>query len=164
MHTVVGLIRPIAKVLPKWFPGEDTISLSAVLIFCFLIGLAVRTTPGQTARKRIELSFERIPGYALFRSLAQQLAGSQEEHVWKPALAEIEQALVPAFIIEEFEDGRFTVFVPSAPTPVSGSIFILTPERVHPLNLPFTRALKSLAQWGYGSKELAAKIKNPKAA
>ena len=37
------------------------------------------------------------------------MAGSDEEHVWKPALAEIEEALVPAFIIEEFEDGRFTV-------------------------------------------------------
>jgi len=37
--------------------------------------------------------------------------------VWKPALVEIEEALVPAFIIEELEDQRVTVFVPSVPTP-----------------------------------------------
>lgn len=41
------------------------------------------------------------------------MAGSREEQVWKLALAEIEEALVPAFIIEKFEDGRFTVFVPA---------------------------------------------------
>ena len=29
------------------------------------------------------------------------MAGSREEQAWKPALAEIEEALVPAFIIEE---------------------------------------------------------------
>ena len=31
----------------------------------------------------------------------------------RSALVEIEDALVPGFIIEEFEDGRYTVFVPS---------------------------------------------------
>jgi uncharacterized membrane protein len=165
MQTVAGVVRPIAKLLPKWFPSEGVLSLLLVLIVCFLIGVAVRTPAGQAARERIEKSlFERIPGYALFRSLTQQLAGSREEHVWKPALAEIEEALVPAFIIEEFDDGRFTVFVPSAPAPLSGSVYILTPERVHPVDVPFAHAIKSLYRWGSGSKELVAAMKNQKAA
>jgi uncharacterized membrane protein len=165
MQAVAGLVRPIANLLPAWFPGEKSLSLLLVLTVCFLIGAAVRTPTGRAARERIEQSlFEKIPGYALFRSLTQQLAGSPEEHVWKPALAEIEEALVPAFIIEELEDGRFTVFVPSAPTPVSGSIYILTPERVHPVDVPFTHAIKSLSRWGSGSKELLAAMKNQKAA
>jgi uncharacterized membrane protein len=82
--------------------------------------------------------------------------------LWEPALAEIEEALVPAFIIEEFEDGRFTVFVPSAPTPVSGSVYILTPDRVHPLHVPFTHAVKSLTRWGSGSKELVIAMEERK--
>jgi uncharacterized membrane protein len=84
--------------------------------------------------------------------------------VWKPALAEIEEALVPAFIIEELDDGRFTVFVPAAPTPFSGSIYVLTPERVHPVDVPFTHAIKLLSQWGCGTKELVAAMKPRKAA
>jgi uncharacterized membrane protein len=165
MQAVAGVVRPIAKLLPEWFPGEQFLSLLLVLIVCFLIGVAVRTPAGQAARERIEKSlFQRIPGYALFRSLTQQLARSPEERVWKPALAEIEEALVPAFIIEEFEDGRFTVFVPSAPTPLSGSVYILTPERVHPVDVPFTHAIKALARWGSGSKELVAAMKDQKAA
>jgi uncharacterized membrane protein len=165
MKAVAGLVKPIAGVLPKWLPAEQVLSLLLVFIICFLIGVVVRTPAGLAARERIEKSFfDRIPGYALFRSLTQQLAGNREEQVWKPALAEIEEALVPAFIIEEFEDGRFTVFVPSAPTPLSGSIYILTPDRVHPVDVPFTHAIKSLSRWGSGSKELVAAMKNQKVA
>ena len=165
MQAVAGVVRPFAKLLPAWLPAEQVLSLLFVLTICFLIGIAVRTPAGRAARERIEKSlFKRIPGYALFRSLTQQLVGSPEEHVWKPALAEIEEALVPAFIIEEFEDGRFTVFVPSAPTPLSGSVYVLTPERVHPIDVPFTHAIKALSRWGSGSKELVAAMKNQKAA
>jgi uncharacterized membrane protein len=165
MQAVGKLVHPIAKLLPEWFPAENVLSLLLVLLVCVLIGAAARTRAGRAARDRIEHSlFARIPGYELFRSLTQQLAGSREEHVWKPALAEIEEALVPAFVIEEFEDGRFTVFVPSAPTPISGSIYVLTPDRVHPVDVPFTHAVKALSRWGAGSKELVAAMENRKAA
>ena len=102
MQSVVAFVKPFAMLLPEWFPAEHVLSLLLVLIVCFLIGVAVRTPAGRVVRERIEKSlFEKMPGYALFRSLTQRLAGKDEENVWKPALAEIEDALVPAFIIEE---------------------------------------------------------------
>lgn len=161
MQSVERLVRPLAKLLPEWLPAEGALSLFLVLIVCFLVGVAVRTTAGRRLRERIEKTlFDRLPGYALFRGLTQQMAGAREEHVWKPAMAEIEDALVPAFIIEKFDDGRFTVFVPSAPTPFSGAIYVLGAERVHPLDVPFTHAIKALSQWGSGSKELVAAMSN----
>ena len=157
MKSVVGLVRPFALLLPDWLPAEKTLSLLLVLMLCFLIGIAVRTRAGRMVRERIERTFfERIPGYALFRSLTQQVAGDNRQNVWKPALVEIEEALVPAFIIEEFEDGRYTVFVPSIPTPLAGAVYILDRKRVHPLSVPFTEALKTVSKWGSGSKELVA--------
>jgi uncharacterized membrane protein len=69
-------------------------------------------------------------------------------------LAEIEEALVPAFIIEEFEDGRYTGFVPSIPTPFAGAVYVLDRKRVHPLDVPFTEALKAVSRWGSGAKDL----------
>jgi uncharacterized membrane protein len=150
--------------LPEWFPAEHILSLLLVLIVCFLIGVAVRTPAGRAIQERIEKSFfERIPGYALFRSLTQRMAGKDEENVWKPALVEIEEALVPAFIIEELADGRFTVFVPSIPTPFAGAVYILTPDRVHPLDVPFTQAIQTVSRWGSGSKELVAAMKTESA-
>src|SRR6476660_1494967 len=97
-----------------------------------------------------------MPAYSLIRSLTQRLAGEDRETSWKPALAEVEEALVPAFIIEELGDGRFTVFVPSIPTPFAGAVYILTAERVHPLDVPFTQAIKTISRWGSGSKDLVA--------
>jgi uncharacterized membrane protein len=160
MHSVVAVVRPLAMVLPAWFPAEHVLSLLLVLLVCFLIGVTVRTPAGRAIRERLETSlFERMPGYALCRSLAQRLGGEGEENVWKPALAEIEDALVPAFIIEELENGSLTVFVPSVPTPLAGAVYILSRERVHPLDVPFTQAIKAVSRWGAGSKELVAAMK-----
>ena len=129
MKSVAGLVRPFTLLLPDWLPAEQALSLLLVLMICFLIGVAVRTRAGRVVRERIERGFfERIPGYALFRSLTQQVAGDNRQNVWKPALVEIDEALIPAFIIEEFEDGRYTVFVPSIPTPFAGAVYILDPE------------------------------------
>jgi uncharacterized membrane protein len=157
MTSFLGLVRPIAALLPKWLPAGQFVSLLLVLLICFLIGLAIHAPTGRATWARIEKSlFYRIPGYALFRSLTHRLDGKNDDNAWKPALVEIEEALVPAFIIEELEDGRFTVFVPSVPTPLAGSVYILTPDRVHPLNIPFTQAIKAISQWGSGSKHLVA--------
>jgi uncharacterized membrane protein len=71
-------------------------------------------------------------------------------------LVEIEEALVPAFIIEELDDGRYTIFVPSIPTPLAGAVYILDRKRVHPLDVPFTDALKTVSRWGSGAKDLVA--------
>jgi uncharacterized membrane protein len=160
MASLVKIVAPLAKLLPDWIPAADILSLILVLLVAFVLGAALRTRLGRRAREQIERSFfERIPGYALFRSLTQQLAGQGRENVWKPALAEIEDALVPAFIIEEHDDGRFTIFVPSVPTPLAGAVYVLPPDRVHPLDVPFTEAVKSVSRWGSGCKELVAAMK-----
>jgi len=159
--SLAGLVKPVSKVLPSWMPGAQALSVVLVLLMCFLIGFAVSTSMGRATLERLEHAlFQKIPGYALFRSLTQQLAGKTQEKTWKPALAEIEEALVPAFIIEELKDGSFTVFVPSAPTPLAGSIYVLTPNRVHLLNVSFTQALKAISRWGSGCRELVAAMQN----
>jgi uncharacterized membrane protein len=159
MKSLEGLVRPLIRPLPTWFPGEAVVSLFVALLICLLVGLSLRTAMGQAARARIENSvFQKIPGYAMFRGMTRQLAGENLDNSWKPALVEIEEALVPAFIVEEIDDGRFTVFVPSVPTPLTGTIYILTPERVHPLNVQFTQVVKAITRWGSGSKELVGAI------
>jgi uncharacterized membrane protein len=160
MQSVVGLVRPIAALLPDWVPGENFWALLIVLIVCFAVGTAVRTRAGREARERVERSFfGRVPGYALFRSLTQRMAGEGEENVWKPVLVELEDALVPAFIVEEFGDDRLTVFVPSIPTPFAGAVYILSRERVHLVDIPFTQAIKSISRWGSGSGEMVAAMR-----
>jgi len=140
MKSLVGLVRPIAILLPDTIPAEGLLSLLLVLLICFLIGIAVRTPAGRVLREQLEKNFfERIPGYAL---------------------VEIEDALVPGFIIEELADGRYTVFVPSIPTPLAGAVYILDRERVHPLDVPFTQAFMVISKWGSGGKDLVAAMES----
>ncbi|HUJ53147.1 MAG TPA: DUF502 domain-containing protein [Steroidobacteraceae bacterium] len=150
------LVHPVAELLPDWVHREDVLALILILLACFLAGLSVRTKWGQSMWRRSEPLFQKIPGYSLFRGFTQRLAGDADAEVWKPALAEIEEALVPAFIIEELADGRFTVFVPAVPAPFSGQVYILDPQRVHALDVPFTHAIRAVSRWGSGCRELVA--------
>jgi uncharacterized membrane protein len=155
MKSLGKLVQPIVRLLPESVPGEALISLLAVVMPCIFVGLLLGTKLGRAMRTRLETSvFQKIPGYELVRSMTRQLAGQGEESEWQPVLAEIEEALVPAFIVEELHDGRFAVFVPSVPTPLAGAIYILTAERVHPVNVPFAHAIKVITRWGSGSSEL----------
>jgi uncharacterized membrane protein len=157
MQSVVSIVRPFALLLPDWVPAETALSLLLVLVICVLVGAAVQTRAGQAARNSIERAFfERIPGYALLRSLTQQIAGSSRENIWRPALLDTDEGLVLAFIIEEFGDGRFTVFVPSIPTPLAGAVYVVDARRVHALDVPFTDALRTVSRWGSGARDLVA--------
>src|SRR4030095_11304648 len=90
-------------------------------------------------------------GYTLLRGLAGRITGQADEPTFTPALVEIEEALVPALIIEELENGSYTVLVPSVPTPMAGALYILPRERVHPVNVPLTKAIGVFSKWGAGA-------------
>jgi len=157
MKSLATLVHPLTQLLPDWIPGDELLSLLLVLGICVVIGACVGTGIGRRVRGWIEATvFERIPGYALFRSLTYQTAGQTRESTWKAALFQSDEALVPAFIIEELDDGRYTVFVPSIPTPFAGAVYVLDRHRVHPVDVPFTDAVKVVSRWGSGAKDLVA--------
>jgi uncharacterized membrane protein len=161
MQSAGRLVQPFAAMLPQWLPAERFFSLLLVLLICFAVGAVVRTRTGRALRERMErVLFERLPGYGLLRSLTQRLAGDGEESAWQPALVEIEDALVPAFIIEVLSNGRYTVFVPSIPTPFAGAVYVIAQERVHAVDVPFTQAIRTISRWGSGAGDLVAAMKS----
>ena len=155
------LLLPIAKLLPQTVVHDNVAALGLLLVICFVVGLLVRTRPGQRLGRWLSQHiFDRIPGFALMRGMTRQLAGDKEEQSFQPALVEIEEALVPAFIIEKHADGQFTVFVSSSPTPMAGAIYILQPERVHPVDVPLPKAVVCLTKWGVGAAEMRAAMRS----
>jgi uncharacterized membrane protein len=161
MQSLGSLVRPLTRLVPDWLPAEGLLALLLVLVLCFVVGLLSRTRLGRAVRDGLEHAvFEKLPGYTLFRSLTLRVAGQTDDMAWKPALAEIEDALVPAYIIEELADGRYTVFVPSVPTPLAGAVYVLDRERVHPTNVKFAQAIKTVSRWGAGCKELVAAMED----
>ena len=157
---VVALVAPITQGLPVTLPFREVVAMVVLVGVCFVSGMAVRTGPGLRAKNALERSvLERIPGYALIRGLAGRIVGSTDEETFRVVLAEIEDALVPAFLVEDCGDGQCAIFVPSVPTPAAGAIYIIANERVHPVDVPFTQAVSVISKWGAGSRELLAGMK-----
>ena len=113
---VIGLVSPITQGLPVTLPFREVIATSLLIGACFVSGIAVRTGPGLRAKNALERTLlERIPGYSLIRGLAGRIVGKEDEQTFTVVLAEIEDALVPAFLVEDCGDDQCAVFVPSVP-------------------------------------------------
>jgi uncharacterized membrane protein len=152
----LALLSPVTAQIPATVAFRQVIAVLIMLVVCFIAGLIVRTRVGLRAVNALEDAvLEKIPGYTLLRGLAGRLSGRTEEAPFAPALVEIEDALAPAFIVEELDDGRYTVLVPSVPTPAAGTLLIVARERVHPVDVPFRQAVTVISKWGTGAGQLA---------
>lgn len=165
---IVGMLKPmvapIVKELPSSLHFPNAIALALVFLACFVAGLVAQARRGQAALSFFEGAIlDRIPGYSMLRSLTRRIGDHEEGETFAPAFAEIEDALVPAFVVEKHEDGRYTVFVPSAPTPGVGTIYILVKERVHLVDAPFMNTVKCVSRFGAGSAELLKAMRAPEA-
>ena len=159
LAAVFSLLSPVTAAIPAGTQFRQIIAILIALFVCLLAGLVVQTRSGRRAKNILERSvLRKIPGYTLVRRLAERLSGEETETAFQPALVEIEDALSPGFIIEELEDGRYTVLVPSVPTPAAGALFVLPRERVHPVDVPFTEAVKVISKWGAGAGAMARGI------
>jgi len=151
---LLGVVKPIAAVIPASVEFEQALAILILAAICFLAGLITRTGPGIRAKDAFENAvLSKLPGYTLIRGLTGRLTGRIDEPTFAPALVEIEDALVPALIIEELPNGLFTVLVPSVPTPMAGALYILPKARVHPVDVSFATALKVFTKWGTGAGE-----------
>jgi uncharacterized membrane protein len=160
---LLSALEPIASHLPGGPVVRDLASIALVVLICFLAGMGARTTLGSGLRRVIERWLEQVPGFTLVRSLVRRVAGEEEGTRFQVALAEIEDALVPAFLIEEHDDGSYTVFVPAVPTPMAGAIYVLPRERVHPVDVPFATAIQCFTRWGEGTGQLVRAMRSAQA-
>jgi uncharacterized membrane protein len=163
---IVGMLKPVVAPidasLPRGIHFPNVIASALLLLACFVTGLLAQTRRGQDSLSFFERTIlNRIPGYSILRSFTRRIGNVEESEQFAPAFAEIEHALVPAFVVEKHADGRYTVFVPSAPTPGVGDIYILTKDRVHLVDAPFLKAVKCISRFGAGSGELLQAMRAP---
>ena len=153
---LLALLGPIVALLPQGVQHFGRIlAIVLVVLVCFVLGLIARTAIGRRAIEAFERHvLERLPGFALLRSVVRRVSGAGDEAQFQPVLVEIEEALTPGFIVEEIGDDRFVVLVPSVPTPAAGSLYILPRERVHWVDVPIIEAIAVITRWGAGTSGL----------
>lgn len=150
--TVISGLNPLMEILPiKSVGGLAIATLAAILlilVFCFLTGLLIQMRIGRLTKEWLErLLLERLPGYLMFKNLTRRLAG-KEGIEFVPGLMDLydSEARALGLIIEEHEDGKFTVFVPISPMATVGQVFVLPGPKVQKLEAKFLDLVNSLTQ------------------
>jgi len=153
---MVGLLGPIVALLPERIHHfGQLLAIALVVLVCFMLGLIARTGLGRRAIAAFERRvLERMPGFAMLRSVVRRVSGMADDAQFQPVLVEFEEALTPAFIVEEIDADRVVVLVPSVPTPAAGSLYILPRQRVHWVDAPATEAVAVITRWGTGTSKL----------
>jgi len=169
LAVVYKVVEPLAEHLPfHSVIGLRTPVLLAVAIlvgFCFLTGFFARTVLAQKLVRRLESSVLRnVPGYQLLKGMGESMLGVEKEGAYPVVLVRFDDAWQLGFQIETLENGLVAVFIPDAPNPQSGSVHLLTPDRVTPANIPPAAALKCLQRLGAGSRTLLGGLPLPAAA
>jgi len=153
------LVSPIIKLLNITnvfgIGAEIFISIILTLFLLYIGGLLAKTTRAKTAIAKLEESLlSKIPGYEVLKKTGESFAGFENDNKLHTVLARIEDAWQLAFLIEEIEGENYAVYIPGAPNPMSGSVYILEKERIKRTNIPMRDAMKCLRGLGVGSNKL----------
>jgi len=154
-----NIVEPLAQALPmEEIAGIGAAKLLAALILlliAFIAGLLARTNPGKRLAAQVEsVILRKVPGYTLLKNMTDESLAPQSGEKVKVALANLDDAWMLAFIMEEGADGQLTVFVPSAPTPTAGSLYFLQENQVRRLDISMRDAIKCIMQLGIGANQL----------
>jgi len=153
------IMIPLAGLIPvesvRGIVVARLLAAGAIVLFCFLAGLAWRIGPARSVIEWLErtvLSY--IPGYGFFKGMCESLAGFEERHAYPVVLARIEEAWQIGFLMESLANGYYAVFVPGAPSAWSGSVYFMTEDRFKRIDMPRAEALQCLRRLGIGAAKL----------
>ena len=83
--------------------------------------------------------------------MAEGLAHVENAKSVHPALVSIEGGWQIGYLLEPLENGWVAVFLPQAPTPMSGNVMYMPADRVRPLGITMVQAMAIVERMGVGS-------------
>ena len=162
LQLVVALATPIADLFPKgvFDQAEAPVLIALILIVgvSFLLGLALRSAALSRLGSWTERTvLSRLPVYTVLKRLTKGFA-KEEAAAFKPGLLISKEGWREiAYVIEDHGDGHLTVLVPWAPTAFSGSVKVVSRDRVETLDANLGDVSKVLSLWGMGTRDLLGK-------
>ena len=163
LQLVVAMATPIADLFPKGtFDRVNAPVLMALILIVgasFLFGLALRSMTLRRFGLWIERAvLGRLPLYNVVKSLSRGLIGAKEDTAFRPAMLNSPDGVREiVYVVEDHGDGQVTVLVPWSPTSFSGSVKIMSSDRIEMLEASLGDASRVLSQWGMGARELLGK-------
>ena len=136
------------------FMVVHVIALSILLFFCFIAGLAAKTKMAEKFVRSLEVNFlEKIPAYELLKAKTKSALTPEDTEGLRPAITRFDDSWQLVLEIERLADGKVVVFLPGAPDPWSGSVCVVTADRVTPLEVTVKSAATLMKRLGRGSAD-----------
>lgn len=163
IYAAVSAVRTLAKPIEPYLPIQRVggiallaiLSLAIVVAVSFGLGLLIETTLGRMISKWFSRVFSRVlPGYSIFKALSRQMARKPDEKLGAPLLVTIGSNRQFGFLVEEHPSGEVTVFIPSAPALVAGSVLIVPVACVKRLDVSIAQVAGCIQTYGIGSSRL----------
>jgi uncharacterized membrane protein len=156
---VTAFLQPVSKALgldkmAGDIGGVGAATAGALLLLVlasFAAGIFARTTLGTGVSGWLEDKLQAFPQYRLVKGMAQGLVHVESASDMKPVLVGIEGGWQLGYLLEELEHGWVAVFVPQAPSAISGVVMYLPADRVRQLGVTMGEAMNVLNGIGVGS-------------
>lgn len=161
MRFAIKVAQPISDKLGLeelgYFIGIGAVSgvtIVVLIVVSFAAGLIARTSLGRRLRSWVETSFlGNMPQYQMYKSMAEGLAQIEGAKGLRPALVNVEDAWQLGYLLDTLENGWVAVFLPQAPTPMSGNVMYLPKQRVRLLDITMVQAMALVKHIGAGSAD-----------
>ena len=162
VHAITSkLVAPMAQQLEVHDIGGIAVArllaIVGVVLVCFLAGLFARTAIAQQLVGWLERAIlSNVPGYSLVSTLGAEMTGTAAPSHMQVVLARIEDCWQLGLLVERIDETHSAVFVPGAPDPKSGSVYVMTDDRFKAVDVRIPQAMKCIKGLGIGSRELLA--------
>ena len=133
----------------------ELLAIGILVFICFIAGLAAKTSRARKFIQSLEVNvLEKIPAYALIKAKTQSVLSPEDAEGLVPVTARFDDSWQLAFEIERFKGGKVVIFLPGAPDPWSGSVCVVTEDRITPLDLTIKSAANLMKRLGKGSTDV----------
>jgi len=138
----------------------ELLAIVILVLICFFAGLAAKTPRAKKFVRSLEENvLEKIPAYELLKAKTQSVLTPEETEGMRPVAARFDDSWQLAFEIERIGSGKVVIFLPGAPDPWSGSVCVVTEDRVTPLDLTVKSAVNLMKRLGKGTTEALPNLK-----
>ena len=137
-----------------------SITLLILLALFFLCGLAAQRALAKKFSKSLEKNIVMVyPKYAIYKDIvAGNLGGDELAPSLLPVTLKLNDMIRIGYEAGRTERGLVIVYLPGSPDPWIGSIALVEPDRIQPLDVDFNETAAICERLGRSSEELLASV------
>lgn len=154
-----ALVAPIVEKLPMeaigGIPVARIVAFFVLIFICLIAGLFAKTKIANRIKDWAEDNIlVNVPGYTLLKGMSESAVGLETRYHNDVVLVDVEEVWQIGFLMDKIDEDLSTVFLPGAPSPMSGDVVFVQKDRIKKLDITAVEAVKILKKLGMDSSTI----------